>query len=448
MAASDTWQSFPLIEGLKSRRARRFGMGMTVPGGPLEYRSKHEPVPLTEEEQAILTFAACGITGPALNDWNWEKGKGGNVMAGVVGRTISSSDALQSGAMVVMDDEATYLIRRPGDLSTAELNEVKELVAKNDFVGAYRATRVKIGSERRHPPVASPYNLTGNEWSLHTPGSTYFLPIEDLSYLYINILLEFFNEEMAVFCLDERRFFLPAGLGKFGKSKGGHLDDDPRKLKSMPMEYAERLLVETACIEMGMMLQNLGLVSQALGLGGFPHYTGHDGGWFEALDFRMAEMPISQYFRVPTLAKMVLKLRRQDAGFAYPLGLERDGEVLLKPYCPPYYESMEAAVHAVVERKFGENGIYRGGIGRGGWREPEKVAAGISGISQKAIDATVAFCEYTYQKSGRFPSYLPAYHTQMGFQSVHLDVDFYDEFYDPSVVPEVHRSHMRDWHGR
>ena len=34
-----------------------------------------------------------------------------------------------------------------------------------------------------------------------------------------------------------------------------------------------------------MMLQNLALMVQALGLGGFPHWAAHPFGWFQALEF-------------------------------------------------------------------------------------------------------------------------------------------------------------------
>jgi hypothetical protein len=38
---------FPLLEAMYGRRARRFGMGMEIPSGPLAFRSSFEPAPLT-----------------------------------------------------------------------------------------------------------------------------------------------------------------------------------------------------------------------------------------------------------------------------------------------------------------------------------------------------------------------------------------------------------------
>ncbi|MFE3757732.1 hypothetical protein ACFXO9_25785 [Nocardia tengchongensis] len=442
------WSSYPLLDALRNRRSRRFGTGMRIDSGPLAYASKHVPQPLTEEEQAILVFAAGGITGPALDDWDWGKGNGGNVMAGLVGRTASSSNGIQSISVVMIDDYGTYLMRKPSDLDEQETRELIDLINRGEFADAMRRTRVQISDGRSAPPVGSPYNLTGNKWSLHTPGGTYFLLVADTSFLLINTLLELLNEEMAIFALDERRLWFPAGIGRFAKSKGGHLDDDPRNLKALPIGLGERLIAETVAVEQGMMLQNLSLVCQALGLGGFPHFTGHDTVWFEALGFRMAEQRISRYFHLPKPAAWWLRARGKDAPIKYPVGLERDGTVLLKPYCPPYYPSMEAAVRAVVDRKFGPEGIYRSGVTQSGWRDPQAVAAELPTISESAIEATVTCCEYLYRRYGRFPTTLPPFHTLMGFQAVHLDLDFYDELYHPGVVTDTHRHHNELWHSQ
>ena len=67
--------AYPLLTALRERRSRRFGLGMKIPGGPLAYQSRHQPVPLSEEEEAALVFAACGITGHALADLCYPPGE-------------------------------------------------------------------------------------------------------------------------------------------------------------------------------------------------------------------------------------------------------------------------------------------------------------------------------------------------------------------------------------
>src|SRR5258708_38624417 len=107
---------YPLLTALRERRSRRFGLGMRIPGGSLAFESRHKPAPLTEDEEAALVFAACGITGHALADLCYANDGGGSIMAGLVARTIASGDGLQTVALVVTNDETTYLIRRPREL--------------------------------------------------------------------------------------------------------------------------------------------------------------------------------------------------------------------------------------------------------------------------------------------------------------------------------------------
>src|SRR3989442_11097802 len=116
----DTLDNYPLLTALRERRSRRFGLGMKIPGGPLAYRSRHQPTPLTEDEEAALVFAACGITGHALADLCYAEGEGGSIMGGLVARTIASGDGLQTVSLVVTNDAATYLIRRPPELPANE----------------------------------------------------------------------------------------------------------------------------------------------------------------------------------------------------------------------------------------------------------------------------------------------------------------------------------------
>src|SRR6266403_2619029 len=118
---------YPLLNALRERRSRRFGLGMKIPSGPLAYESRHKPLPLSEDEEAALVFAACGITGHALADLCYAKGEGGNIMAGLVGRTIASGDGLQTVALVVTNDEGAWLIRRPRELPPRSIAELIEL---------------------------------------------------------------------------------------------------------------------------------------------------------------------------------------------------------------------------------------------------------------------------------------------------------------------------------
>jgi len=130
----------------------------------------------------------------------------------------------------------------------------------------------------------------------------------------------------------------------------------------------------------------------------------------------------------------------KDVDFFLTQGLERDGEQLLKPFCPPYYKNMEDAVHALVEWKFGPQGVYRGRASNADWKDPDAVGRQISGPSQAAIDATVAYCDYIYKRYSRFPAYAAPYRTVIGYQATVVDPEFYDRFYHPSALTERQRT--------
>ena len=69
-------------------------------GGALDYQSQHQPQPLTLEQEALLGFAASGVTGYALAELPYatavkdSTGSGGNIMVNFIGRTVASADAI------------------------------------------------------------------------------------------------------------------------------------------------------------------------------------------------------------------------------------------------------------------------------------------------------------------------------------------------------------------
>ena len=441
----DRLARYPFLSSLRGRRSRRFGAGMTIPGGPLAYRSRFKPIPLAKDEEAALAFAACGITGYALADLCYEPGQGGNIMAGLVGRSIASGDGIQTVALVVTNDEATYLLKRPQDFAPAEIRELIELGEKGAFTELYLRSRIKIKEGRAAPPTTPLFNINANQWSAHASGNTCFLPINDLTCMYINGLLEIFNETTGAFVLDERAGYRPAGLERFARRKGGHLEDDPSRGRAVTVRQVEMLVAEFVAVEQGMMLQNLGLMTQALGLGGWPSFANHEFGWFQALGFRLGEMPASRYLGAGRLTTLAMNLLKRNPPVPYPLGLERDGQVLLKPFCPPYYPSMTAAVQAVVEAKFGSRGIFRRSDSENAWTDSTGVIKKIAPLSDATIAATTAYCNYLWDTYGRFPAHLAPYRTVLVYQANHLDVEFYERFYRPEALTETQAEDFARW---
>ena len=54
---------FPLFSALFGRRSRRFGWGMEIPRGPLQYKSELPPVPIDDFERSLLLAAGLGVSG-------------------------------------------------------------------------------------------------------------------------------------------------------------------------------------------------------------------------------------------------------------------------------------------------------------------------------------------------------------------------------------------------
>lgn len=86
------------------------------------------------------------------------------------------------------------------------------------------------------------------------------------------------------------------------------------------------------------------------------------------------------------------------------MGLECNGDVLLKPFCPPYYRNLEEAVLAFLDYKYSEGrGTFRDGGTTTGWLEGASVQASIPRYSDKAIDATIAYSDIFMSATAAFP---------------------------------------------
>jgi hypothetical protein len=434
---------YSLFDALLARRSRRFGRGMRLNGGPLAYESTQEPTPLSLAEEAALAFAACGITGYTMGELPYDTGDvaeagGGNIIMNFAGRTVFSADAAHLVSVFVLNDDGVWLLKRPQDYPRLEVPELVEAARKHQWLDLYTRSRVRIADRRLNVPRKPPFIPPFNKWSANVRGTTYFLPVAELSGLFINVLLAAFSEEVAYFVVDDRNNFQPAGVATFARSKGGYLRNNLAEGRVATVGLLDTWMYEFAAVEQGAMLQNLALVTAALGLGGFPHLSSHPFGWFQALGFRMTDIPFSRTIGAGPLMKVLLRVLKKDIPIPTALGLERDGQVLIRPFCPPYYHSMEEAVLAFVDYKYAQGqGTLRDGGAATNWQDGAAVQAGIPRYSDRAIAATIACCEYLYSRYGRIPATNGPFRTLMAYQAHHLDADFYRKFYRPEVVGEV-----------
>ena len=225
-------QARTLIDVFLERRSRRFALGSDLHGGAMDFRSAAQPVPLSPDEEAILAFAGSGVTGRVYGELPYQplegpETGGGQIMMSMVGRTQSSADAVATVTLFILRDDGTYAMRRPQDFAPDEYEALVRLGRERRFTEMYERSRITVADHRLEIPRELPFTPPFNKWSANIPGATYFVPVTEVTALYLTILFGALGEEFAFFFHDDKDPLLrPAGISKFGKSKGGHLHDD------------------------------------------------------------------------------------------------------------------------------------------------------------------------------------------------------------------------------
>jgi hypothetical protein len=118
-----------------------------------------------------------------------------------------------------------------------------------------------------------------------------------------------------------------------------------------------------------------------------------------------------------------------------PIGLEKDGAPLIRPFCPPYYPTMADAARAFVDVKFAEGkGVFRDGGAATAWQDGAAIQSGIPAYPDRVVDAVIAYCTYVFGRYGRFPSASGPFRTVLAYQAHRLDAGFYEKFYRPDAL--------------
>ena len=421
---TQAWREFPLVRALLGRRARRFGLGMEIPTGPLAHRSRKEPLPLTERERMLLVAAATGVSGwtfgvpytPRRPDAHAE------FTLRFTGRTAPTAAGLGTPALFFTDDEGCYCTRtrdvRPNLMQAPSGGEDPfEHVA-----AVCRESTVRVKEGRLDLPSSPPHVLPPNLWWANRPGSTLFMPVGDASEEFLGILALMLRHGVMV--VDEQTGEPAGHLEPFVRS--GLLQREKR----LPLSELLADVNDSICLELAFMGHNIVLMQQALGLGGL-YFNGMDG--LSALGAYASDGVAGLGFRFVEDERWVTP---------NPVGLDGVYEAL----CPPYYPDMHAAVEAFVERKFGPGGAYDPNA-EGPWRESARVKRTVAAYDGDFVDCLSEVARYVYGKFGKFPGTRSTIMLPGFVQAHHLDTDFYDLHYGEGAYLETHANHMREWHG-
>ena len=415
---------YPLMNAIFGRRARRFGLGMRIPSGPLTFTSRHDPVPLSELERSLLLAVGTGVSG-----WSFGVPFGpdrpdqhAHYSVRFTGRTAPTAGGFGTPAMLVTDDDGTYLTNTR-DVTPERMLEFEGIEDEAErVIAVVREHTVTLSGERLDLPAAPPHMLEPNLWMANAPGSTMFMPIADASESVLALMaMAIGNGNVIVDDAAGR----PAGdLEPFIRS--GLLNGDKR----MPLSVMQQVSYESNCSEAAFMAHNMVLTMQAMGLGGL---------YFAGLN----RWSILGAFAEDGIQGFGFRFQRDGRWtLPNPVGLDGHFEAL----CPPYHADMHAAVAAFVERKFGPDGTYDGAA-PGPWKDTPAVRASVDRYDDAFVECLATVAQYVYDTYGKFPG---AFNTIVlpGFvQAVHLDTEFYDEHYREGAYLDTHAEHMRRWHG-
>jgi hypothetical protein len=423
-------RKYPFFEALFKRRSRRISVGLrSIPAGSNSFTSDSLPQPLSELEEAIL-IAAVGMTGLTLPDRPFEATTGEKILGtpniNFPGRAAGSTDNAQGTHFFLFNDTGAYLLQR------VEPVDPNEPLTPDLLIQRAQQSKVKVLDKRPDFPREFPYYLDSNRFLSNLPGTTMLFPVVDLTRQYINALMYVLTEPDGYrpAILDDRNFYLPAGVGKWIRNKFMNKDI------KLTLGYLYTMRTQ---IEAELLLQNLILMLQAMGLGGWIHASVAPTKLLPALGFEPCQPHYRglDFFRWGTFSTLPR---------LHYIGLSPH----IKCMCPPYYTSMDDAVQAVVDDKYKKGGaygddayfrrIFQGDRG-------EKYVREVPHYRDDVIACVKDICRYIYEKHQRFPAHCDAiYAPGVWLQAHHLDLQYYDTLFKGGYT-ETQREHQQQWHG-
>lgn len=418
----DVAVDYNFYDAVFQRRSRRFGLGMEIDRGPLTYKSKHEPVSLSEVEEAILVWTGLGIKGINLSDFPPHVGL--DLEMQFTSKTIPALGDVHRTELFYTNDEGTYMIKmhdkRPDDFKGLEgLSRDKRI---DRIVELFRESKIKIHDGRADLPSKPPGIAAHNLWNVNKPGTSVFMPVTDLSACIINLLFFYMRPDHRFNFVDELHGMRPPGTK--GWLEKGFLDESKR----MPLIEAELRFANGYIAEQAFMGQNMVLALQTLGLGGWL-FSGF------ASMFMLGGTPFNRGLGFRFITPDI----KGDTGNPNPVAVGKDD--MFHAFCPPYYKDMGEAVEALNDLKWTNWETHKMP-----YKDPEGVLGEIERPSKEEIQVVKDICNYIYDTYGRFPAFSDPMFLRFMVQAHHLDLDFYDKYYPEGAYTENCKHHFGRWH--
>jgi hypothetical protein len=395
-------------------------LGAEIPDGPLKYASKKSPIALSQLEQQMILAAVAGNTG-----WHfmipWNEANAPDLprfsnSAG--GRTFPSAAGWHTTDFFYTDDTGIYF------LSTRNAHPMVDPSGVSDpgqvpTIDSERCTNRLLRQRRLYLPCAAPHVSPHNRWSFNRPGSLVIFPVSDVAQYLLALLLNYTERGICMF--DDIHGNPIPGIEQFRQVVNV---DDPA-----PLSVAEQEALTGCTAEIAMSCYSGALALQAMGLGGW---------MFDGLN-TLSLLGASNDPEVPGLGFHF----QQDNRWSQPNPTGIPG--LFEGHCPPHFPSMQHALRSLIERKFGPGGPYNSET-KGPWKESARVRSGAKIYPPKVLDCVAWTAQYVFDKFGKFPGTVPTMFVRTFLQAHHLDLEFYDAFFEPGAYLDTHASHFMQWH--
>jgi hypothetical protein len=411
--------AFPFVEALFGRRSRRFALGDEIPDGPLAYRSRHDPVPLSDLERMLVLGAMGGTTG-----WHYSITRNAryaphasNYAGGAAGRTFPSAAGFHTAELFFTDDSGTYFF--PTRDAGALVDPATEDVTPQLVVERHRGRIRRLSDRRIYLPAEEPYLEGHNTWCVNVPGSLLVIPVADIAQHMLAILCFLAQNGYTVYD-DVNRRRIP-GIDAFA----GMVDVD----EQLPLTFAEQYALTEATAELATSCYAGVLMLQAMGLGGW---------MFDGID-RFSMLGASGNPDVPGLGFRYDEDERWS--IPNPTGLAG----VFEAFCPPHHADMAAAVEAFAQRKFGPGGPFHRDT-PGAWTDSPGVRGSAQVHDARFKELISLQAQYVLDTFGKFPGTVPTVFILNYVQAHHLDLEFYDHYFTANAYLRSHAEHMGRWH--
>ncbi len=412
--------SFPLVEAIFGRRSRRFFMGAEIPDGIFSYKSRYTTVPLSDEEK-LLILSSCGantswhhmifraqIYAPHLPNYSGAAG----------GRTFPSSAGFHTSVTFFTDDNGVYYLdmRDSPAFSSRHSNGTLSIPELLSFV----ESRIhKIQNGRLDLPHEPPFVEPHNTWVVNQPGSFLIIPVADLSQ-HVLLNLCYMLQNGLVIYDDVNRCAIP-GIEEFNSI----VDIS----KTWPLTFIDQWSLGEATAELSTSCYAGSLMLQAIGLGGWM-FNGLDA--FSVLGASGNENIKGLGFRYD-----------KNENWPYPNATGLQG--IMEGYCPPHFNNMRDAVEAICDRKFSRGGPFHPET-PGPWKHSKEVRTAAQVHNDQFRRCIALQAQYIYDTFGKFPATVPSIFCIVYLQAHHLDLEFYNRFFEKGAYLQTHEGHMGRWH--